>query len=199
MLFRSANGGLVNIGGYIGAYFASEITWLLIPLGMVFGFMVVSAEPSVVALNHQVAEVSAGAISRKLMMIALSSGVALAIGFALLRVQTGISLWWLILPGYAISLGLTFLSPPIFSYIAFDSGGAVSGAMTSAFLMPLALGAASVVPSANPLTDAFGLIALVAMAPLITIQIIGIIAKRKTQHRVVSAVEDEIIDLKGES
>ncbi len=199
LFLTGANGGLVNIGGYIGAYFASEITWLLIPLGMVFGFMVVSAEPSVVALNHQVEEVSAGAISRKLMMIALSSGVALAIGFALLRVQTGISLWWIILPGYAISLGLTFLSPPIYSYIAFDSGGAVSGAMTSAFLMPLALGAAAVVPSANPLTDAFGLIALVAMAPLITIQIIGIIAKRKTQHHVVSVVEDEIIDLKGES
>lgn len=199
LFLTGANGGLVNIGGYIGAYFAKEITWLLIPLGMVFGFMVVAAEPSVVALNHQVEEVSAGAISRKLMMIALSTGVALAIGFALLRVITGISIWWIILPGYLIALTLTFISPPIFSYIAFDSGGAVSGAMTSAFLMPLALGAASAVEGSNPLTDAFGLVALVAMAPLITIQIIGIIAKRKTQHVVVVTVEDEIIDLKGAS
>jgi hypothetical protein len=199
LFLTGANGGLVNIGGYIGAYFAKEMTWLLIPLGMVFGFMVVAAEPSVVALNHQVEEVSAGAISRKLMMIALSTGVALAIGFALLRVITGISIWWIILPGYLIALTLTFISPPIFSYIAFDSGGAVSGAMTSAFLMPLALGAASTVEGSNPLTDAFGLVALVAMAPLITIQIIGIIAKRKTQHAVVVTVEDEIIDLKGAS
>jgi hypothetical protein len=110
LFLTGANGGLVNIGGYIGAYFAENLVWLLIPLGMVFGFMVVSAEPSVVALNHQVEEVSAGAISRKLMMVALSSGVALAIGFALLRVITGISIWWIILPGYVIALSLTFVS-----------------------------------------------------------------------------------------
>lgn len=180
LFLTGANGGLVNIGGYIGAYFAEKLPFILVPLGMVFGFMVVSAEPSVVALNHQVEEVSAGTISRKLMMIALSTGVALAIGLALIRVITGISIWWIILPGYILALGLTFVSPPIFSFIAFDSGGAVSGAMTSAFLMPLAVGAANAVPGANPLTDAFGLVALVAMAPLITIQIIGIIFKRKT-------------------
>lgn len=198
LFLTGANGGLVNIGGYIGAYFAENLVMFLIPIGMVFGFMVVSAEPSVVALNHQVEEVSAGAISRKLMMIALSSGVALAIGFALLRVVTGISIWWIILPGYVLALSLTFVSPPIFTYIAFDSGGAVSGAMTSAFLMPLALGASSAIEGSNPLTDAFGLVALVALAPLITIQILGIIAKRKTAHREVVSVEDEIIDLKGE-
>ncbi len=199
LFLTGANGGLVNIGGFIGAYVAKELTWLLIPLGMLFGFLVVSAEPSVVALNHQVEEVSAGAISRKVMMIALSSGVALAIGFALLRVITGISIWWVITPGYILAILLTFYSPPIFSYIAFDSGGAVSGAMTSAFLMPLALGASSAIEGANPLTDAFGLVALVAMAPLITIQIIGIIFKRKTQVKTMVVTEDEIIDLKGGS
>lgn len=199
LFLTGANAGLVNIGGFIGETFAEEMTWFLIPLGMVLGFMVVAAEPSVVALNHQVEEVSAGAISRKLMMVALSTGVALAIGFALLRVITGLSIWWIILPGYVLALSLTFISPPIFSYIAFDSGGAVSGAMTSAFLMPLALGAANAIEGSNPLTDAFGLVALVAMAPLITIQIIGIIAKRKIVQPKHVVIEDEIIDLKGES
>ncbi|MFA5419961.1 MAG: DUF1538 domain-containing protein [Bacteroidales bacterium] len=179
LFLTGANAGLVNIGTYIGGYFGDmSWNWVLIPLGMIFGFMVVAAEPSVIALNRQVEDVSAGAISRKLMMLSLSIGVSGAIGLACLRVITGISIWWILLPGYALTILLTFFSPKIFSSIAFDSGGAVSGAMTSAFLMPFALGAASVIGT-NILEDAFGLVAFVAMAPLITIQLLGLIYKSK--------------------
>ena len=198
LFLTGANGGLVNIGTYIGEYFGGNMKWLLIPLGMVFGLSVVAAEPAVIALNRQVEEVSAGAISRRIMMIALSIGVSVAVGLSMLRVVTGISIWWILLPGYGITILLTFISPKIFSSIAFDSGAAVTGVLATGFLMPLALGAAAAIPGANPLTDAFGLIALVAMTPLITIQLVGMMAQRR-QHKSKSVVvEDEIIDLKGE-
>ena len=190
LFLTGANGGLVNIANHIGRYFAgTNYVWFLIPLGMIFGYLVVSAEPSVVVLNKQVHDVSAGAIPQKLMMNSLSIGVSLAIGMSLLRVITGISIWYFILPGYLIAVVLMFYTPPIFTGIAFDSGGAVSGAMTSAFLVPFALGAASQLGS-NILTDAFGLVALVAMTPLITIQILGFIyAKKRAQSLVVNELE----------
>lgn len=182
LFLTGANFGLVNIGTLIGAYFgATDFNWMIIPLGMIFGFTVVAAEPSVIALNRQVEDVSAGAISHKFMMLALSVGVSTAIGLACVRVLTGISIWWILLPGYIIAIVLTFLTPKIFSFIAFDAGGAVSGAMTSAFLMPFALGAAATIGT-NILTDAFGLVAFVAMAPLITIQLLGLIYKEKMKR-----------------
>ncbi|MDY0210079.1 MAG: DUF1538 domain-containing protein [Acholeplasma sp.] len=197
LFLTGANAGFVNIGTYIGRYFGQEAMWLLIPMGMVFGLLVVPAEPSVIALNRQVEEISAGAISSRFMMIALSIGVSLAIGLALLRVVTGLSIWWILLPGYVITILLTFITPSIFSSIAFDSGGAVSGAMTSAFLMPFALGASDVIESSNVLLDAFGLVAFVAMAPLITIQVLGLIASRKRKRIISAETDDEIIELKG--
>lgn len=198
LFLTGANAGLVNIGTFIGRHFGDGFKWFLVPLGMLFGLLVVSAEPSVVALNRQVEEVSAGAISRKFMMFALSTGVSLAIGFALIRVITGISIWWIIFPGYILTIVLTFFTPSIFSSIAFDSGGAVSGAMTSAFLMPFALGASSMIEGSNVLLDAFGLVALVAMAPLITIQLLGIFAKSKQKTHTIHADDSEIIELRGE-
>lgn len=195
LFLTGANGGLVNLAFYIGEHFAStSYYWVLIPLGMLFGFLVISAEPSVIVLNKQVHEVSAGAIPQKLMMTSLSIGVSLAIGMSLLRVITGISIWYFILPGYLIAIALMFFTPAIFSGIAFDSGGAVSGAMTSAFLVPFALGAATALGS-NILTDAFGLVSLVAMTPLITIQILGFLYQRRQAKVEIKTEPERIIKL----
>jgi hypothetical protein len=197
LFLTGANAGLVNIGHAIGNYFANlDFNWILIPLGMIFGFTIVAAEPSVVALNRQVEEVSAGAISRKFMMASLSVGVSIAIGLAILRVITGISIFYILIPGYILAIVLTQFTPKIFSSIAFDSGGAVSGAMTSAFLMPFALGASSTLGT-NILLDAFGLVAFVAMTPLITIQLLGLIYKMKQQKIQVTDIDDDIMDLSG--
>ncbi|HRY77569.1 MAG TPA: DUF1538 domain-containing protein [Candidatus Izemoplasmatales bacterium] len=195
LFLTGANAGLVNIGHYIGSYLAQTgYSWTLVPIGMLFGFTIVSAEPSVITLNHQVEEVTAGAINRKLMMVALSIGVSFAIGLAMLRVLTGISILWFLLPGYAIALGLSFVTPKIFTSIAFDSGGAASGALTTAFLTPFAFGAADLL-NANILLDAFGLIAFVVMAPLITIQLLGLVYKLKLKKVKMTDEKDEIIDL----
>ncbi len=196
LFLTGANAGLVNIGTFIGNRIAGlDYNWILIPVGMLFGFLVVAAEPSVIALNRQVETVSAGAISRKFMMISLSIGVSVAIGLACLRVLTGISIWWILLPGYIIAVTLTRMTPTIFSSIAFDSGGAVSGAMTSAFLMPFALGASATIGT-NVLLDAFGLVAFVAMAPLITIQLLGLFYKAKVKAFLSHADDSDIMDLK---
>lgn len=197
LFLTGANGGLVNLGYALGSVLGQAAhSWVLVPLGMVFGFTVVAAEPSVIAINRQVEEVTAGAISRKFMMVAFSIGVSVALGLACLRILTGISIWWFLLPGYAVTILLSYKTPKIFSSIAFDSGGAVSGAMTSAFLMPYALGAAAAVGT-DVLLDAFGLVAFVAMAPLITIQWLGILYRRKALKAVVpiSGAEDEIITI----
>src|SRR5690554_2569426 len=141
LFLTGANAGFANVGNSIGAYFgASDYNWILIVLGLLFGLLIVAAEPSVIALNIQVEEVSAGAVTKRMMMIGLAGGVAIAIGLAMVRVLTGISIWWFLVPGYITAITLSFKTPVLFSSIAFDSGGAVSGAMTSAFLMPFALG-----------------------------------------------------------
>lgn len=195
LFLTGANAGLVNMGYYMGGYFAgTNFAWILIPIGMIFGFTIVFAEPSVIGLNRQVEEVSAGAINRKFMMTSLSIGVSIAVGLSLTRVLTGMSIWWILGPGYILALGLMFITPKIFSSIAFDSGGAVSGAMTSAFLMPYALGAAQALGS-NILLDAFGLVAFVAMTPLITVQLLGLIYKVKLKKVKSTTSDDEIINL----
>ncbi len=182
LFLTGANAGLVNMGNFLGEQVgALRANGLLVPLGMLFGFTVVAAEPSVVALNRQVETVSAGAIPRRFMMIALSTGVSIAVGLACMRVLSGLSIWWVLLPGYGLTILLSFFTPRIFMAIAFDSGGAVSGAMTSAFLVPYALGAAHAT-GGDILTDAFGLVAFVAMTPLITIQLLGWIFKTKMER-----------------
>ncbi len=155
---------------------------LLILVGCIFGAVVVSAEPAVWVLTDQVESVSGGTIKRKVMLIALSAGVAISIGFSMARVLFGFSLWYVLIPGYALSLILTFFCPKLFTGIAFDSGGVASGPMTSTFVLSFALGASSS-SGGNPAVDAFGVIALVAMTPLIAIQILGIFFKLKTKKR----------------
>lgn len=169
-------------GNYLGQTIASlPYSFIIIPIGMIIGYFIVKAEPAVFVLTKQVEEMTAGAISAKAIGLSLSIGVSVSVGLALLRVLTGISILWLLVPGYAIALILTFFVPKIFTAIAFDSGGVASGPMTATFLLPFAMGACQAV-GGNIITDAFGIVAMVAMTPLITIQIMGLIFKIKERN-----------------
>ncbi len=167
-----ASVGFLPAGQYIGAAIA-KTKWLLIPVGMIMGFFVVMAEPAVRVLNRQVEELTVGAVTKRAMLLMLSIGVSVSVGLAMLRVITGISAWYFIVGGYAAAILFSFFVPKVFTAIAFDSGGVASGPMTASFLLPFAMGACAEV-GGNILTDAFGLIAFVAMTPLITIQLLGL-------------------------
>ena len=145
---------------------------------MVVGYFIVAAEPAVHVLKKQVEEVSNGSISQRSMGIALSVGVCVSVGIAMLRILTGISILWFLVPGYAIALGMSFFVPQIYTGVAFDAGGVASGPMTATFLLPLAMGACTAL-GGNILSDAFGIVAMVAMTPLVTIQLLGFYAVMK--------------------
>ena len=179
LFLTGVNVGFMPMGAFIGKELASgELIWLLIPVCAVIGWFIVAAEPAVHVLKQQVEEVTQGAVNGKSMGIALAVGVAVSAALSMLRVITGISIWYIIIPGYLFSLAMTFFVPPIFTAIAFDSGGVASGPMTATFLLPLAIGACRAV-GGDILTDAFGLVALVAMTPLVTIQLLGLISRLK--------------------
>ena len=175
LFLTGVNVGFMPVGNYLGQVIAGlPYRWVIIPIGMLIGYFIVKAEPAVYVLTEQVEELTSGAISAKAMGMSLSIGVALSLGLAMVRVLTGISILWFLLPGYAVALGLTFFVPKIFTAIAFDSGGVASGPMTATFLLPFAQGACEAV-GGNVVTDAFGVVAMVAMTPLITIQILGVV------------------------
>lgn len=177
LFLTGVNVGFMPAGNYLGQMIAGfEKPWLLIPIAMVMGYFIVKAEPAVYVLNKQVEEITDGAISAKSMGLGLSIGVSVSLGIAMIRVLTGISILWFLIPGYAIALGISFFVPKIYTAIAFDSGGVASGPMTAAFLLPLAQGAC-VTLGGNIVTDAFGVVAMVAMTPLITIQVMGLYAR----------------------
>lgn len=183
------NIGFLPVGSYIGEFLGgTSYKWILIPLGMLLGYFIVSAEPAVHVLEKQVEEVTSGTIPKKMLAVAMSIGVSLSVGLAMLRVLTGISIMWFVGIGYALALLLSFFVPEFFTSIAFDSGGVASGAMSSAFLMPLAVGASYAV-GGNIMTDAFGVIAMVALLPPITIQILGLIYQVKTKHAEKASVQ----------
>lgn len=177
LFLTGVNVGFMPAGQFIGASIAgSKHNWLLIPIGMVLGYFIVKAEPAVQVLKKQVEEVSNGSITEKSIEHSLSIGIAISIGLAMVRILTGVSIMWFLIPGYAISLIMTFFVPQIFTGIAFDSGGVSSGPMTATFLLPMAMGACEAV-GGNILTDAFGIVAMVAMTPLLTIQLLGLASK----------------------
>ena len=183
LFLTGVNVGFMPAGNYLGQVIAGlPYAWIIIPIGMVIGYFIVQAEPAVFVLTKQVEEITSGAISAKAMEISLSVGVATSIGLAMTRVLTGIPITWFIVPGYAIALLLTFFVPKIFTAIAFDSGGVASGPMTATFLLPFAMGACNAV-GGNIITDAFGVVAMVAMTPLITIQSLGMIYRIKESRR----------------
>lgn len=191
MFLTGVNVGFMAAGQLIGSAIAnSRHPFLLIPIGMLMGYFIVAAEPAVHVLIKQVEEVSMGSISQTAMRHGLSIGVAISVGIAMLRVLTGISILWFIIPGYAVSLGLTFFVPQLFTGVAFDAGGVASGPMTATFLLPFAMGACDAV-NGNLMTDAFGLVAMVAMTPLVTIQLMGL-AGRMRRKLEAQALQAEI-------
>lgn len=181
LFLTGANVGFMPAGNYLGQVMATRsYRWVLVPVGALIGYFIVKAEPAVYVLNHQVEELTDGAISAKSMGISLSVGVSLSVALAMIRVLTGIPILWFLIPGYGVAIGLSFFVPKIFTAIAFDSGGVASGPMTATFLLPLAQGACVAV-GGNLVADAFGVVAMVAMTPLITIQILGMVYQLKQQ------------------
>lgn len=177
------NIGFMPAGQIIGAGIATGgRAWLLIPLGMIIGYFIVAAEPAVHVLTKQVEEISNGSVTQKMMTQALSIAVSISVGIAMLRILTGVSLLYFLIPGYAVALILTKFVSPIFTGIAFDSGGVASGPMTATFLLPFAMGACEAL-GGNIMTDAFGIVAMVAMTPLITIQMMGMVTKWKEKAK----------------
>ncbi len=189
MFLTGSSVGFMPAGSYLGQALAKlPYRWIIIPLGMLIGYFIVAAEPAVYVLMKQVEELTSGAIRGKTLKISLSIGVSTSIGLAMLRVLTGIPILWMLIPGYGIALLLSFFVPKMFTAIAFDSGGVVSGPMTAAFLLPFAMGACTAV-GGNFLTDAFGVVAMVAMTPLITIQILGLVSRLRSKHSPAPAPE----------
>ena len=203
LFLTGVNVGFAPVGSLLGGEIAlSRFKWLLIPIGMLIGYYIVKAEPAIQVLNRQVESVTNGSISASSMNLCLSIGVSVSVGLAMLRSITGISIYWIIIPGYIIALVLSRIVPKIFVGIAFDSGGVASGPMTSTFLLPLCIGVCEAL-GGNIMTDAFGVVALVAMTPLIAVQIMGVVYKLKSNKKGVAdnlPVEaDEILDFEGGS
>ncbi len=198
LFLLGVNVGFLPVGSHIGKVIGSaEYSWIMIPLGFIIGFFVVAAEPAVHVLTKQVFEITSGAIPQKALSFSLMIGVGTSVGLAMLRILLHIPIMYFLIPAYAISLALAFIVPEIFTGIAFDSGGVASGAMTASFVLPLALGLCEAV-GGDIAREGFGVVAFVAMTPLITIQILGLIFKIKkarAQARLAEiAADQDIID-----
>jgi hypothetical protein len=177
----------VSIGDTLGSL---SYNWILIPIGAVMGYFIVLAEPAVHVLVEEVESLTGGAISKPVMTRAFSISIALAIALAMIRVLTGLSIWWILVPGYALAIILTKFSPKIFTAVAFDSGAVASGPMTATFVLPFTMGTC-VAAGGNIMMDAFGVVALVAMTPLFTVQIVGLVYKKK-MATIVSDEKEEL-------
>lgn len=202
LFLTGVNIGFTPVGNLLGSGLAaSAYRWVLIPIGALIGYYIVKAEPAVQVLNKQVEDVTGGTVSQSMMNTALSIGVACAVMLSMVRVLTGISIYWILVPGYALALILARFVPSVFVGIAFDSGGVASGPMTSTFLLPLAMGACTAL-GGNVVTDAFGVVALVALAPPVAIQIMGVIyvyrSKAVAQNKADLLSDDGVIDLEDE-
>ncbi len=207
LFLTGVNVGFMPVGNYIGSLIGKlGYNWILIPIAMLIGYYIVQAEPAVHVLNKQVEDLTAGSIPAKAMELSLSIGVATSLALAMVRVLTGISVMYFLVPGYVLALGLSFFTPKIFTAIAFDSGGVASGPMTATFLLPFAMGACEAIGGADRIvTDAFGVVAMVAMTPLVTIQLLGVayrLRKKKEQQaraliqdRIKGYTDEDIIEL----
>ncbi len=198
LFLTGVNVGFMPVGSYIGNIIGShDYNWILIPIAMLIGYYIVKAEPAVHVLNKQVEELTAGSIPARAMELSLSIGVATSLALAMIRVLTGISVMYFLVPGYVLALGLSFAAPKIFTAIAFDSGGVASGPMTATFLLPFAMGACEAIGGPDRIvSDAFGVVAMVAMTPLITIQLLGVEYKlrKKREEKARSLVQAYIND-----
>ena len=191
VFLTGVNVGFMPAGTYLGETLAGlSFRWIIIPIGMLIGYYIVKAEPAVYVLMRQVEELTSGAVTGGVLQKTLSIGVSVSIGLALTRVLTGISILWLVIPGYAIAMLLSLIVPDIFTAIAFDSGGVASGPMTATFLLPLAEGAC-IALGGNVVTDAFGVVSMVAMTPLIAIQLLGVAYRLKERGGKLPVVQED--------
>ena len=194
LFLTGVNVGFMPIGYKLGYAMAVMPRWVLIGLGLLIGILVVLAEPAIHVLNSQVEEVTGGYVTKRSMMIGLCVGVGAAIALSVVRIIYDFSLVYYIIPGYFISLGLSLFVPPVYTAIAFDSGGVASGPMTSGFILPFAIGICVGLQGEQAvLRDAFGVVALVAMIPLITIQLLGfkaIVSNKVKEHRAMKRILD---------
>ena len=202
MFLTGVNVGFMPVGYKLGEQLAQGSEWFLAGFGLVTGVLVVLAEPAIHVLNKQVEDVTGGVVTRKAMITGLCIGVGASIALSMIRIIFDFSLVYYIIPGYFISLALSLFVPPVYTAIAFDSGGVASGPMTSGFILPLAIGACVGLQGGDAvLRDAFGVVALVAMTPLITIQLLGFraiisnrIQERKAMQRILDADDQQIIN-----
>ena len=194
--------GFMPIGYKMGTQLAQNDPAFIIVFSFLIGLTVVLAEPAIHVLNKQVESVTGGAISKRSMLIALSLGVGIAIALSIVRVIFRFSVLYYLIPGYFISLGLSFFVPKLYTAIAFDSGGVASGPLTSTFILPFVIGICAVLQGeSSVLVDAFGMVAMVAMAPLISIQTLGfkaVVTKRMREklamRKILGADDKQIID-----
>ncbi len=194
LFLTGANVGFIPAGFDLGSILAAmSYNWIIVPIGMLIGYFIIKAEPAVYVLMKQVEDITDGAISGQALQRSLSIGVAISVGLAMVRVLTGIHLFYMLIPGYAIALLLTFVVPPIFTAIAFDSGGVASGPMTATFLLPFAMGACMTV-GGNVVTDAFGVVTMVAMTPLVAIQCLGLAYKLKSRKVQKPQVQEDTLE-----
>lgn len=202
MFLTGVNVGFMPVGYQLGCQLVTLGKPFLISFGFVIGVLVVLAEPAIHVLNSQVEEITGGIVSKRSMMAGLCIGVGTSIGLSVVRMYYDFSLVYYIIPGYFLSLALSLFVPPVYTAIAFDSGGVASGPMTSGFILPMAIGICVTVQGADAvLRDAFGVVALVAMTPLITIQLLGfkgVIVEKISEHRamkrIISADDQQIIN-----
>ena len=201
IFLTGVNVGYMPIGYKMGTQLANLPPAILVGIGLLVGILVVLAEPAIHVLNAQVEEVTGGSVNKKSMMIGLCAGVGVAIALSVVRIIFDFSLVYYIIPGYFISLALSLFVPPVYTAIAFDSGGVASGPMTSGFILPFAIGICVALQGETAvLRDGFGVVALVAMAPLITIQLLGfkavvtnIIQEKRAMKRILQVDDDEHI------
>lgn len=194
--------GFMPIGYKLGTQLATFSPIVLIIAGFILGLVVVLAEPAVHVLTKQVEEITLGGVTKKQMLLALSIGVGVSIGLSMIRIVFDFSIFYYLIPGYFISLGLSFFVPKIYTAIAFDSGGVASGPLTSSFILPLAVGACMVIQGESKvLSDAYGIVAMVAMTPLITIQALGFkdilskkVREKSRMRKIIDSDDEQIIN-----
>lgn len=175
--------GFMPIGEYMGKVIgATTYSWILIPIGFILGLVITLAEPGVKVLNIEVEKFSGGSINKRIMLIFLSIGVAISISLSMLKILTGISLWYFIVPGYILAFILTRYVNKTFIAIAFDSGGVTTGPMIVTFISSLSIGFASAIPGGDPVLDGFGMVSLVALTPILSVLILGYIYEKKQKE-----------------
>lgn len=183
LFLQGVHVGFEPVGKLMGEVLGSKTyRWILIPIGFLLGFVATIAEPAIRILNHEVDKVSGGYIPKKVLLYTLCIGVGISIALAMLRLLVGIPIIWFILPGYIIALIMVHFSTPTFTAVAFDAGGVATGPMTVTFIMAIALGVGEVMVDRDPMIDSFGMIALVALAPILSVLTLGLLYAWKERH-----------------